>query len=100
MSKINRLQVTINGQWLSNKEAAERITLTPQGRVQLLSRERASATYRGIVPFDVFLGVLGRQLALLASATVTEEEKPFLTEVVVSAENTWQEEDEETKAEL
>ena len=58
--------------------------------MQLFSRERASPADRGIVPFDVFLGVLGRQLALLAPATVTEE-KAFLIEVVVSAEKEWQE---------
>ena len=68
--------------------------------MQLLSRERASPADRGIVPFDVFLGVLGRQLAPVAPATVNAEEKAFLTEVVVSAEKEWQEAEEETRAEL
>ena len=48
----------------------------------------------------MFLGVLGRQLALIAPATVNEEEKAFLTEVAVSAETEWQEEEEETRADL
>ena len=76
--QANRLQVTSNGRWLTNQEASERITLIPQGRVQLISRERASPADRGIVPFDVFQGVLCRQLALLAPATVNEEEKTSL----------------------
>ena len=82
----NRLQVTSNGQWIPNQEVALRITLTPQGRAQLLSRELASPSDRGMYLFDVFLSIPRRQLALHAPATVNEEDKAFLTEVVVSAE--------------
>ena len=43
--------------------------------MRLISRERASPADRRIVDFDVFQGVLARQLALLAPATVDDEEK-------------------------
>ena len=85
---------------LPKQAPVELIHLTPQGRVRLPSRERASPADRGIVPLHVFLGVPGKQLALLAPAVVTEEEKAFLTEVAVSDEKEWQEAEEETKAEL
>ena len=43
----------------------------------------------------MFLGVPRRHLALLAPATVNEEEKAFLIEVAVSGEKEWQEAEEE-----
>ena len=59
--------------------------LTPHGSVRLISHERASPADRGIIPFDVFQGVLARPLALPAPATVDNEDRAFLTQVAISA---------------
>ena len=82
--QANKLQVTSDGRWLANQDACEQITLTPQGRVRLISRGRAPPADRGAVPCDVLQGVPARQLDLLAPATVNDEEKAVLTEVAVS----------------
>ena len=83
--QANKLEVTSNGLWVV-QEPAHEISLTPQGRVQVLSRERESPSDRGIVPFDVFQGVPQPRLRLPPPHSVDEEEKAFLTKVAVSAQ--------------
>ena len=83
--QANRLEVTSNGLWLA-QEPEHQISLTPQGRVQLLSRERELPSDRGIVPFDVFQGVPQRRLRLLPLHSVGEEEQASLTEVAISSQ--------------
>ena len=83
--QANKLEVTSSSLWLTNREPTERISLTPHGRVKLLSRERDLPSDRGVVPFDVFQGVPPRRLKLPAPATVDEEDKAFFTEVAISS---------------
>ena len=96
--QANKLQVTSDGRWLADQDASEQIALTPQGRVRLISRERASPADRCCT--FVFQGVPARQLAILAPAIVDDEEKAFLTEVVGSANKELQDEEEEDRADL
>jgi hypothetical protein len=77
--QANRLEVTSSGLRLANQEPAEQISLTPQGRVKLLSRERELPSDRCLVSFDVFQGVLPRRLKL------PPPQKAFLTEVAISS---------------
>ena len=79
------MQVTSDGRWLADPGETGQIMRTPHGSVRLVPHERASPADRGIVPVDVFQGVPSRPLALLAPATVDNEERAFLTEVAVSA---------------
>ena len=52
-AQANRLEVTSSGLWLTPQESVVQISLTPQGRAKLLSRERETPSDRGVVPFDV-----------------------------------------------
>ena len=70
---------------MADPDETGQITLTQHGSVRLVPRERASPTDRGTVPFDVFQGGPSRLLALLAPATVDNEERAFLTEAAISA---------------
>ena len=62
------------------------ISLTPQGNVRLLSRERGTPAERGIVQLDIFQGTPQRRLSLPPPHSVDEEERAFLTEVEVSVQ--------------
>ena len=68
------------------KESPVQISLTPQGNVRLLSRQRGTPAERGIVQLDIFQGTAQRRLSLPPHHSVDEEEKAFLTEVEVSTQ--------------
>ena len=84
--QANRLDVTSSGEWQDPQKSPVEISLTPQGNVRLLSRERGTPAERGIVPLDIFQGTPQRRLSLPPPHSVDEEEKAFLKEVEVSAQ--------------
>ena len=78
--------MTSSGEWQDPKKTPVEISLTPQGNVRLLSRERDTPAERGIVQLDIFQGTPQRRLSLPPPHSVDEEGKAFLKEVEVSAQ--------------
>ena len=70
------------------------------GSARLISRERASPADRGIIPLHVFQGVLTRQLALPAPATVDNEERTFLIDFAIYATKEVQDERQQEEEEM
>ena len=75
--QANMLEVTSGGLWMTCQESVVQISLTRQGRVKFLSRERETPSDRGVVPFDVCHGAPQRRLSLPPPDSVDEEEKDF-----------------------